>query len=97
MQLENMSYKDALTKLGNRFLVEKFVKRLDKNKCIGAVYCDITGLKNVNDTQGHEAGDKLIASVANTITEIFPEARRYRFEEKQFTYGSWGCVERKFL
>ena len=31
MQLENMSYKDALTKLGNRFLVEKFVKRLDKN------------------------------------------------------------------
>ena len=37
IQLENMSYKDALTKLGNRFLVEKFVKCLDKNKCIGAV------------------------------------------------------------
>ena len=49
-----------LQNFGNRFLVEKFVKRLDKNKCIGAAYCDITGLKNVNDTQGHEAGDKLI-------------------------------------
>ena len=89
MQLENMSYKDALTKLGNRFLVEKFVKRLDKNKCIGAVYCDITGLKNVNDTQGHEAGDKLIASVANTITEIFPEARRYRFGGDEFVILSF--------
>lgn len=67
MQLENMSYKDALTKLGNRFLVEKFVKRLDKNKCIGAVYCDITGLKNVNDTQGHEAGDKLILRASDCL------------------------------
>jgi GGDEF domain-containing protein len=24
------------------------------------VYCDITGLKRVNDTLGHQAGDQLI-------------------------------------
>lgn len=47
------------------------MKRLDKNKCIGAVYCDITGLKNVNDTQGHEAGDKLILRASDCLKKIF--------------------------
>lgn len=81
MQLENMSYKDALTKLGNRFLVEKFVKRLDKNKCIGAVYCDITGLKNVNDTQGHEAGDKLILRASDCLKKIFSDYGIFRIDQ----------------
>ena len=31
-QLENMSYKDQLTKLGNRFAMEKYIKRLDAEK-----------------------------------------------------------------
>ena len=84
MQLENMSYKDALTKLGNRFLVEKFVKRLDKNKCIGAVYCDITGLKNVNDTQGHEAGDKLILRATDCLKKIFSDYGIFRIGGDEF-------------
>lgn len=84
MQLENMSYKDALTKLGNRFLVEKFVKRLDKNKCIGAVYCDITGLKNVNDTQGHEAGDKLILRASDCLKKIFSDYGIFRIGGDEF-------------
>ena len=84
MQLENMSYKDALTKLGNRFSVEKFVKRLDKNKCIGAVYCDITGLKNVNDTQGHEAGDKLILRASDCLKKIFSDYGIFRIGGDEF-------------
>ena len=84
MQLENMSYKDALTKLGNRFLVEKFVKRLDKNKCIGAVYCDITGLKNVNDTQGHKAGDKLILRASDCLKKIFSDYGIFRIGGDEF-------------
>ena len=48
-QLENMSYKDQLTKLGNRFAMEKYINEIDAEKSIGVVYCDITGLKRVND------------------------------------------------
>ena len=58
--LENMSYKDQLTKLGNRFAMEKYINEIDAEKSIGVVYCDITGLKRVNDSMGHEAGDQLI-------------------------------------
>lgn len=49
----------------------------------------MNGLKKINDSLGHEAGDKLIASVANTITEIFPEARRYRFGGDEFVILSF--------
>ena len=59
-KLEDMSYKDALTNIGNRFAMRDCVDSIDKKQSIGVVYCDVTGLKYVNDTMGHEAGDRLI-------------------------------------
>ena len=58
--------------------------RLDKNKCIGAVYCDITGLKNVNDTQGHEAGDKLILRASDCLKKIFSDYGIFRIGGDEF-------------
>lgn len=66
-QLENMSYKDQLTKLGNRFAMEKYINEIDAEKSIGVVYCDITGLKRVNDSMGHEAGDQLILRACDSL------------------------------
>lgn len=59
-KLLELSFQDALTRLGNRFALTAYVKRLDPSQSLAVVYCDITGLKQVNDTQGHEAGDALI-------------------------------------
>ena len=56
-KLEDLSYKDALTRLGNRFALIKDVEKLNREQSIAVVYCDVTGLKTVNDTLGHEAGD----------------------------------------
>lgn len=56
-ELEDMSYKDALTGFGNRFAMNRYISQIDHKKSIGVVYCDITGLKHVNDTMGHKAGD----------------------------------------
>ena len=33
-------------------------------KNIGMVYCDVLGLKRVNDTLGHQAGDDLLIRAA---------------------------------
>jgi diguanylate cyclase (GGDEF)-like protein len=38
---------------------------------LAVVVCDINGLKHVNDTQGHNAGDKLIVDAYRLICECF--------------------------
>ena len=35
------------------------------------MYCDITGLKRVNDSQGHAAGDRLILNACDCLKEVF--------------------------
>ncbi len=77
-QLQEMSYHDQLTKLGNRFAYEEYVGKLDPAKSIGVMYADITGLKKVNDEQGHRAGDRLIRSAAASLTDTFPKETLFR-------------------
>lgn len=77
-QLQEMSYHDQLTKLGNRFAYEKYVEKLDHGNSIGVVYADITGLKKVNDEQGHRAGDRLIRNAADSLRDTFSEDALFR-------------------
>ena len=53
-QLVDMSYRDPLTGLGNRFAMDRYIAHMDRKESIGVIYCDITGLKQVNDTLGHQ-------------------------------------------
>ena len=71
MQLEKMSYYDQLTKLGNRFAMDKYMEDCSHESGFGVVYCDITGLKRVNDTEGHMAGDRLILRACDSLREVF--------------------------
>lgn len=74
-QLQYLSYRDLLTNLYNRNyyirLLEKSRGRCFKN--IGVVYIDLNGLKQINDEQGHEAGDSFIRRAAQQIVAVFPE------------------------
>lgn len=69
----NYAYIDALTGLFNR---RAFGEELAKYKNtvpedIICISLDLIGLKNVNDTVGHEAGDELIAEAARIIKDSF--------------------------
>lgn len=77
-QLENMSFMDPLTHLGNRFAMDRYSKKLKSDKSIGVVYCDITGLKRVNDTMGHAEGDQLILRSCSCLTDLFSEYGIFR-------------------
>ena len=44
-KLLELSYKDALTKLGNRFALTDFVHQLDQTQSAAVVYCDVTGMR----------------------------------------------------
>ena len=70
-KLEDMSYKDALTGFGNRFAMNRYILQIDNKKSMGVVYCDITGLKHVNDTMGHKAGDQLILRACDCLSKAF--------------------------
>jgi diguanylate cyclase (GGDEF)-like protein len=46
-------------------------KSLSKSNCnMSICFLDINGLKEINDTLGHEAGDELIITVAKTIRSV---------------------------
>lgn len=68
-QLIDLSYKDQLTNLYNRRYFEEKLEKIDNlsNLPISIIMADINGLKLINDSFGHDAGDQLIKSVGNTI------------------------------
>ena len=77
-QLETMSYSDQLTKFGNRYALERFETHMNHRKSIGVIYCDITGLKRVNDQRGHEAGDKLIQRACSLLRDTLTGFELFR-------------------
>ena len=71
-ELESQANTDALTGLGNlRNLQTELAQMLETQKRyghpFGVLLMDIDGLKRVNDSQGHQAGDRLIMQVAMAL------------------------------
>ncbi len=62
---------DHLTGLFNRRYLEEEIRRLDvKEKLpLSIIMADVNGLKIVNDSFGHAAGDELLKKAASTITK----------------------------
>lgn len=72
-KLQYYALHDRVTGLYNRVYFEENLQRLNES-CqvpIGIVICDIDGLKLVNDTFGHQAGDELLARAATIIKDCF--------------------------
>ena len=74
-----LSLTDDLTGLNNRrgFLLraEQLLKLVHRVRTFGwLVYIDLDGLKQVNDKEGHEAGDRLIRSAAKVLRESFRDS-----------------------
>ncbi|MPM72563.1 hypothetical protein SDC9_119539 [bioreactor metagenome] len=65
-KIEFLSYHDQLTGLYNRRFYEEELNRLDtkRNLPIAIVMGDVNGLKLINDSFGHVAGDELLKKVA---------------------------------
>lgn len=75
-KIRNLSITDQLTGLNNRrgflSLAEQQLKLSDRNKKSAVLfYADLDGLKQINDTFGHEHGDKAIIEAANVFRETF--------------------------
>ena len=85
-ELELFSYTDLLTGLQNR---NSYIKTLDRISShplcsLGVIYIDINGMKKINDTNGHEYGDKVIKKVAD-ILKLHAGDEAYRVGGDEFT------------
>ena len=83
--LTNFALKDELTKLYNRrfldFLIDKYE---GKDIEIGVIFIDCDNFKKINDTEGHQKGDKLLKKLSSIIRNSIREidyAFRYGGDE----------------
>lgn len=72
--LISLVHHDHLTGLGNRRKLEKVlnteIMRAKRHRSsFGVLYLDLDGFKLVNDTLGHQVGDKLLQTIANRISQ----------------------------
>ena len=81
--LTKLSYHDSLTGAFNRNELAKYYEKMPMSTA-GVIYCDITGLKMVNDTQGHAAGDHLIQHFHRLIRECVESEMIYRAGGDEF-------------
>jgi diguanylate cyclase (GGDEF)-like protein/PAS domain S-box-containing protein len=71
-EVRYLGYHDKLTGLYNRTYFEEALTSLDNEASmpLGLIMGDCNGLKMVNDVFGHEAGDKLLNSIAEMFKSI---------------------------
>lgn len=71
--LEFRSTHDILTGLYNRQYFEQEIERLQNSRRqpISILVMDMNGLKEINDTQGHAAGDEQLKAAAREISKAF--------------------------
>ncbi len=77
-QLDELSRKDPLTRLYNRRSFEKQLNHeLARGKrtktSLSLVYFDVDNFKQINDSSGHNAGDTVLVTIADTLLSVCRE------------------------
>ncbi|MBR1752542.1 MAG: GGDEF domain-containing protein [Ruminococcus sp.] len=86
----DMANRDALTAVKNKRAYAQAEMELDEKITndeitdFAIVICDINGLKNVNDTKGHNAGDEFIKSGCKDICDVFEHSPVFRIGGDEF-------------
>jgi len=68
-QIQYLAYHDSLTGLPNRYMFTDYLERALSHakrhrQVMALIFLDLDGFKRVNDTLGHEAGDRLLQELA---------------------------------
>ena len=77
-ELNHIAHHDSLTSLPNRLLFLDRLKQTLKSAArrqqnVGVLFLDLDRFKEVNDTYGHQVGDKLLIEVTAKLKGIFRE------------------------
>ena len=89
-QVHDHAYQDGLTGVKNKQAYIHAETTLDQQLAEGTlsefalVVCDVNGLKVINDTMGHKAGDEYIRQACRIICDIFIHSPVYRVGGDEF-------------
>ena len=97
-RLEIMSSVDILTGVRNRNSMNAVVDDIRNDRVTlrtpcAVVFCDLNGLKRVNDEDGHSAGDRILKQAAAILREVFPDSTVYRAGGDEFMILAEGLDE----
>ncbi len=95
-QLEKLSFEDSLSEVRNRHALNDYINFHKVLRDVGIVYCDVMGLKKVNDTLGHQAGDDLIIRASQALQKNFQKKDIYRIGGDEFLVLTQGVEEETF-
>ena len=88
-ELKRISLIDRLTGLYNRAYFEQELVRIKKGRfeAAGIVVCDVDGLKEINDSQGHLRGDELAQIRGRADPHFVPGRRHHRPDRRRRVRG----------
>ncbi len=88
---KELARRDDLTGTKNKTAYLELTRTVQENIDNGIDYltfavvvCDINGLKQINDTEGHQAGDEYIRECANLICTVFAHSPVFRIGGDEF-------------
>lgn len=98
--LKAMSTIDKLTQVNNRNAMNERTERIVSGEeklpdSMGIAYADLNGLKAVNDTKGHEAGDMFLVRSASLLKLVFGDYEIYRVGGDEFVVLCPDITEQK--
>ncbi len=81
---------DSLTGLSNHRTFQEAIKEAvqrahDAGGNVGLVMLDIDGFKQMNDSDGHQAGDQILMDLADTLRSVVRETDVFRYGGDEFT------------
>ena len=101
--LDHEAKSDPLTGLAvrrvlDRRLLTSYARALDEGGSMAVVMCDLDHFKEINDSLGHDAGDRALAAVAEILRQFEgPKALCSRYGGEEFTILMEGADSREAL
>lgn len=85
-RLEELSMVDALTGLRNRRAMVDCMDQISAGEpeSFGVINIDLNGLKTINDTGGHEAGDRILIQAGEILGKVFYQDDLFRTGGDEF-------------
>lgn len=97
--ISRLAYTDNLTGMSNRHCMSRYYAEHTEEAMgnTGVVFCDLNGLKYINDHFGHAEGDEFICSFARLLQESFSGNECIRMSGDEFVVIVSGRTEEEFM